>query len=111
VKLIEHDSYDHFLQYIKQPYSIYYLTRFGVNTPNQMRLKANRDIYFMFGKESAGISKDILRKNKSNTVRIPSSVNVRSLNLSNCVAIMGYEYARQNEYHGLEKLEPHKSLF
>jgi tRNA (cytidine/uridine-2'-O-)-methyltransferase len=76
-----------------------------------MRLKANRDIYFVFGKESTGISKDILKKNKSNTVRIPASANIRSLNLSNCVAIMGYEYARQNEYRGLEKLEPHKPLF
>jgi tRNA (cytidine/uridine-2'-O-)-methyltransferase len=65
----------------------------------------------MFGKESTGISKDILKKNKNQTVRIPATKNVRSLNLANCVAIIGYEYTRQNEYHGLEKTEPHKPLF
>jgi tRNA (cytidine/uridine-2'-O-)-methyltransferase len=65
----------------------------------------------MFGKESTGITKEILKKNKNQTVRIPATKNIRSLNLSNCVAILGYEYVRQNEYHNLEKLEPHKALF
>ncbi|GHU51133.1 hypothetical protein FACS189459_6360 [Bacilli bacterium] len=65
----------------------------------------------MFGKESTGIDKDILKLNEKNTIRIPSSKNVRSMNLSNCVAMVCYEYSRQNDFNGLELLEPHKPLF
>jgi tRNA (cytidine/uridine-2'-O-)-methyltransferase len=73
-------------------------------------LLTNNSVYFVFGKESSGIDKKILQLNKKSTVRIPASKNVRSLNLSNCVAILGYEYAKQNKYTGLCKQEPHKPL-
>jgi tRNA (cytidine/uridine-2'-O-)-methyltransferase len=72
--------------------------------------QAEEDIYLMFGKESTGIDKDILRNNLEKTVRIPTSANVRSLNLANCVSMLCYEYARQNKYKNLETSEPHKKL-
>jgi tRNA (cytidine/uridine-2'-O-)-methyltransferase len=74
-------------------------------------MKTKEEVYVIFGKESVGINKDILIKNKENTIRIPSSDNVRSLNLSNCVAILAYEYLRQNKYEGLCLKEPHKPIF
>jgi tRNA (cytidine/uridine-2'-O-)-methyltransferase len=70
----------------------------------------NKNVYIVFGKESTGIDKEILKENISKTVRIPTSNNVRSLNVSNCVSIFSYEYAKQNSYEGLEILEPHKKL-
>jgi tRNA (cytidine/uridine-2'-O-)-methyltransferase len=76
-----------------------------------LTLEKGEYVYFIFGKESAGISKTVLEKNKDRTVRIPASVNVRSLNLANCVAIVGYEYVKQNQYDGLCLKEPHQSLF
>ena len=59
------------------------------------------DCYIMFGKESAGIPEEILVENKENCVRIPMWGNIRSLNLSNSVAIVLYEALRQN---GFEKM-------
>jgi tRNA (cytidine/uridine-2'-O-)-methyltransferase len=111
LKLIEHDSYDDFIASIDTKYHLYFVTRYGITIPNKLKLKVNHDIYFMFGKESSGIPKEILTKYKSDTVRIPSANKVRSLNLSNCVAIIGYEYSKQNDYIGLNIKEPHKPIF
>ena len=59
------------------------------------------DCYIMFGKERAGIPEEILVENKENCVRIPMWGDIRSLNLSNSVAIVLYEALRQN---GFEKM-------
>ena len=59
------------------------------------------DAYIMFGKESAGIPEEILLANQENCVRIPMWGDIRSLNLSNAVAIVLYEALRQN---GFEKM-------
>ena len=59
------------------------------------------DCYIMFGKESAGIPEEILVDNEENTVRIPMYGDIRSLNLSNSVAIMAYEVARQQGFQTL----------
>ena len=61
-----------------------------------------------FGKESTGIPKEILKKHIDRCFRIPASDNVRSLNLSNCVAIILYEVLRQQDFPNLYKTEPHK---
>ncbi len=53
------------------------------------------DIYLIFGKESRGIDESILFTHKENTVRIPMKGEIRSLNLSNSVAIAVYEVLRQ----------------
>lgn len=59
------------------------------------------DCYIMFGKESAGIPEEILVENEETCVRIPMWGDIRSLNLSNSVAIVLYEALRQN---GFEKM-------
>lgn len=98
-----------FIKSLKQKDKIYYITRYGKKEVSQISLPKNKgDIYLMFGRESTGISKSILVKNKDKTIRIPSSKNVRSLNLSNCVAICIYQVAKLNKFAGLEVFEPHK---
>ncbi len=62
------------------------------------------DCYLMFGKESAGIPEEILVANQENCVRIPMWGDIRSLNLSNSVAIVLYEALRQNGFQDM-KLE------
>lgn len=52
----------------------------------------------MFGKESAGIPEEILHENKENAIRIPMNPEIRSLNLSNSVAIVLYEALRQQNF-------------
>ena len=62
------------------------------------------DCYIMFGKESAGIPEEILKENPDTCVRIPMVGEIRSLNLSNSVAIVLYEALRQNQFEHM-KLE------
>lgn len=69
------------------------------------------DAYIMFGKESAGIPEEILMGNREFCVRIPMIGEIRSLNLSNSVAIMVYEALRQNHFADMKvagELHRHK---
>ena len=59
------------------------------------------DDFIMFGKESAGIPEEILVENEERCIRIPMLPAIRSLNLSNSVAIVLYEALRQNHFSGM----------
>lgn len=59
------------------------------------------DCYIMFGKESAGIPEEILVDNEDTCVRIPMIGDIRSLNLSNSVAIVLYEALRQHNFEDM----------
>ena len=61
------------------------------------------DDYIMFGKESAGIPEEILVRHPKACVRIPMWGDIRSLNLSNSVAIVLYEALRQNGFENLSQ--------
>jgi tRNA (cytidine/uridine-2'-O-)-methyltransferase len=57
--------------------------------------------YLVFGRETAGLPKALLEENQSTWLRIPMlNANARSLNLSNCVALVLFEALRQNEFPG-----------
>ena len=56
------------------------------------------DCFILFGKETKGLSEDLLYERMDTTVRIPMIDEARSLNLSNSVAIIAYEAMRQNEF-------------
>ena len=60
------------------------------------------DGYLMFGKESAGIPEEILVRHQEDCVRIPMWGEIRSLNLSNSVAIVLYEALRQNSFSQMQ---------
>lgn len=60
------------------------------------------DDYIMFGKESAGIPEEILVENEDACIRIPMLPAIRSLNLSNSVAIVLYEALRQQGFSGMQ---------
>lgn len=88
----------------------YFLTRYGHKPHTSFDYSdTSKNIYFMFGRESTGIPKEILKPHIENCMRMPMSDNVRSLNLSNTAAIMIYEVLRQQDYKGLLFDEPHKS--
>lgn len=59
--------------------------------------------FIMFGKESAGIPEEILIENEEHCIRIPMGEDIRSLNLSNSVAVVLYEALRQQNFEGLEE--------
>lgn len=59
--------------------------------------------YIMFGKESAGIPEELLVENEETCIRIPMLEEIRSLNLSNAVAIVLYEALRQTRFAGMQR--------
>ena len=61
------------------------------------------DCFLMFGKESAGISEEILVNYKETAIRSPMNEEIRSLNLSNSVAIVLYEALRQQNFAGMQR--------
>lgn len=89
--------------------TFYYLTRYG-HKPHSTFDYTNKDenIYLVFGKESTGIPKEILKKDLEHCMRIPMTDKVRALNVSNSVAIMVYEVLRQQDYRDLLRDEPFK---
>ena len=89
--------------------TFYYLTRYGHKPHSSFDYSNTKEnIYFIFGKESTGIPKKLLKDNLDHCMRMPMTDNVRALNLSNTVAIMIYEALRQQNYNNLLFDEPHK---
>lgn len=87
----------------------YYLTRYGKKPHTSFDYSnTEEEIYLVFGKESTGIPKEILKDDLDHCMRIPINANIRSLNLSNCVAIMLFEVLRQQDYRDLLRTEPFK---
>jgi tRNA (cytidine/uridine-2'-O-)-methyltransferase len=87
----------------------YFLTRYGKKPHTSFDYSnSNENIYFIFGKESTGIPKEILKGHLDKCMRIPMNENIRSLNLSNTVAILIYEALRQQDYNDLLRTEPFK---
>ena len=102
-----YENYDDFLS--KNKGKFYYLTRYGRKPHTSFNFsKSDEDIYLIFGKESTGIPKEILKDNLDYCLRIPMNENIRALNLSNSVAVMVFEVLRQQNYPGLLYEEPFK---
>ena len=62
-----------------------------------------RKVYLVFGREDAGLPEELLLDNKDRCVRMPMRDKLRSLNLSNTVAIAVYEVLRQRDFEGLRQ--------
>ena len=62
------------------------------------------EVYLIFGPETRGLPEDYIYENFEHSVRIPMREGLRSLNLSNSVAIAAYEVERQHSFKNLEKL-------
>ncbi len=105
VKYILYKDFDEFLE--KNKGKIYYLSRYGVKSVHHLDCKnVDEDYYFVLGKESTGIPKEILKDNIDNCIRLPMTDKVRALNVSNVAAIIVYEALRQQGFAGLSEYEP-----
>jgi tRNA (cytidine/uridine-2'-O-)-methyltransferase len=81
--------------------TFYLLTKKGQRSYHEINFRGN--MYFIFGKETAGLPDTLLNKYPGNCLRIPMQAEARSLNLSNTVALVLYEAFRQNHFPGLKK--------
>ena len=94
-----YDDYNDFIS--KNPNAkIYYATTKAPNVYTEVSYEP--DCYIMFGKESAGIPEEILVDYEETCIRIPMLPDIRSLNLSNSVAICLYEALRQQNFESMQ---------
>lgn len=107
----DYTVYENISEFFSQNKGTYYfLTRYGHKPHTSFDYSDSfENIYFIFGKESTGIPREILKPYIERCIRMPMTNKVRALNLSNAVAIMVYEALRQQNYNDLLKDEPHKS--
>ena len=108
---LDYEVYENYEEFLSKNKGIfYYFTRYGKKPHTSFDYSStDEDIYLIFGRESDGIPKEILKDNLDKCMRIPMTDKVRALNLSNCAAIVIYEVLRQQGYPNLLFKEPHKS--
>lgn len=94
-----YENIDEFFKKNKGEY--YYFTTKGKKVYSEVDYPNNA--YIIFGREDKGLPEELLCKNENSCVRIPMRHDLRSLNLSNSVAIAAYEILRQWDYPDLNR--------
>ncbi|WP_163652285.1 tRNA (uridine(34)/cytosine(34)/5-carboxymethylaminomethyluridine(34)-2'-O)-methyltransferase TrmL [Listeria sp. PSOL-1] len=106
VKLAYYDSLDEFFQKNKEG-NYYCITKFARHLYSDACYQDDKqNHYFIFGKETTGLPKELLQKYEKTALRIPMTDKIRSLNLSNTAAIIIYEALRQQHFGKLD-VDPH----
>ena len=100
LEIIEYSNLQEFKDKIKSS-NIYLLSTKANKVYTDIEYK--NDCYLVFGPETRGLPEEYILENFENSVRIPMRNNIRSLNLSNSVAIVAYEAERQLNYIGLQE--------
>ena len=100
-----HESLQKFLEkYPPESCDMYFSTTKGKQCYSDVDYTKSEEIFLLFGKETKGLPEDLLQKYIKNTIRIPMREHLRSLNLSNSVAIVAYEVLRQVGFENLEEI-------
>ena len=101
VKLSVHESFDEFMEK-HSGRNMYFATTKGTRIYADVKF-CDEDM-IIFGRETAGLPREVIEKNKNRTVRIPMSADtrLRSLNLSNSVNIILFEALRQLDFPDLK---------
>ena len=100
----EHSSLDEFLnKYKPDENNMFFATTKGKTKYTDIDYSKMDEVFVLFGKETKGLPEELLEKylNKK-TIRIPMLPVLRSLNLSNSVAIITYEVLRQHDFEDLQ---------
>ena len=98
LEIEEHECFKDFLEkYKPEDNNIYFVTTKGKTCYADVNYSGKDEIFIVFGKETKGLPEDILQKYITKTIRIPMRETLRSLNLSNSVAIVAYEVLRQQD--------------
>lgn len=111
VNYLEHVEYDVWKDweafFATHPGIYAFFTRYGAKSPDRFDFTAgDAEFYLVFGRESTGLPKDLLKDHRDACLRLPMNDHVRSLNLANVVCVGLYEALRQQGYPGLSGTEP-----
>ena len=108
LEIEEHTSFEKFLEkYKPKENNMFFVTTKGKNAYSNIKYNQFENVFLLFGKETKGLPEEILQKYINNTIRIPMRKELRSLNLSNSVAVVAYEVLRQKEFENMEKISRH----
>ncbi len=105
LEIEEHDSLEAFLEkYKPEKHNMFYASTKAKHCYSDLDFSKMEEVFILFGKETKGLPEELLQKYIENTIRIPMKGELRSLNLSNSVAIIVYEVLRQGKFEGLKEI-------
>lgn len=93
-----HDCLNDFLSYAADENLFFFTTKAQKCYTN---IEYPERVFLLFGKETAGLPEELLFHHGESCVRLPMRNDLRSLNLSNTVAVAVYEVLRQHDFKGL----------
>ncbi|MFD5198378.1 tRNA (uridine(34)/cytosine(34)/5-carboxymethylaminomethyluridine(34)-2'-O)-methyltransferase TrmL [Bacillus subtilis] len=102
VNVVYHDSLEELFEAYEKG-QFFFITKFGQQPHTSFDYSdLDEDYFFVFGRETSGLPKDLIQNNMDRCLRLPMTEHVRSLNLSNTAAILVYEALRQQNYRDLK---------
>ncbi len=105
LEIEEHTNFKKFLEkYTLEKNNMFFVTTKGKKVYSDVKYDELDEIFIIFGKETKGLPENILKKYLDKTIRIPMRKTLRSLNLSNAVAIVAYDVFRQCNFYNLEEI-------
>lgn len=98
VNVVYHDSLEELFEAYENG-KFFFITKFGQKPHTSFDYSnTEEDFFFVFGRETSGLPKELIENNMDRCLRLPMTEHVRSLNLSNTAAILVYEALRQQNY-------------
>ena len=105
LEIEEHTTFNEFLKkYVPENNNMFFVTTKGKHVYSDVEYATMDEVFLLFGKETKGLPEDVLQKYLDKTIRIPMREGLRSLNLSNSVAIVAYDVFRQSGFDGLQEI-------
>ena len=106
LEIEEHNSLEDFLnKYKPEENNMFFATTKGKTKYTDINYSNMDEVFVLYGKETKGLPEWLLEKYlDTKTIRIPMLPTLRSLNLSNSVAIITYEILRQHRFEDLQEI-------
>ena len=104
LQIEEHESLEKFIEKYPIKNNMFLATTKAKHCYSDVNYSKFDEVFILFGKETKGLPEQLLTSNLDNTIRIPMKHTLRSLNLSNSVAIIVYEVLRQKGFETLEEI-------
>ena len=105
LEIEEHSSLENFLsKYKPEDHNMFFANKKSKRCYSDVNYSNMKEVFVLFGKETKGLPEDLLQKYMNRDIRIPMRETLRSLNLSNSVAIIVYEILRQVNFDGLQEI-------
>ena len=105
LEIEKHDSLEKFLEkYNPEDNNMFFTSTKSKQCYSDVDYSGMDEVFVLFGKETKGLPENLLKKYMNKDIRIPMRDSLRSLNLSNSVAIIVYEILRQSNFDGLREV-------